>query len=200
MTKIKICGLRTIEDVQIVNDLKPDYIGFVFAPKSKRYVTPAQGKALKANLAVAIKAVGVFVNAPLELLELLLKTDVIDIVQLHGQEDEAYIAALRRLTDKPVVQAFRVESMVDIRKAEASSADYVLLDHGPGGTGHCFDWKLATSLNSPFFLAGGLNQHNVSQAIQQVSPFAVDTSSGVEVDSYKDYHKIKKFIQAVRER
>lgn len=198
MTKIKICGLRSLADIAIANELKPDYIGFVFASKSKRYLTPAQAKHLKSHLSDGILAVGVFVNAPLEEIRALASSDVIDIIQLHGQEDEAYLAALRRLTKKPVLQAFRIERMADIEKAAASSADFVLLDNGPGGTGQRFDWSLAEKLDRPFFLAGGLDGQNVSQAIRQARPYAVDTSSGVEENSCKDHEKAKQFISAAR--
>ena len=198
MTKIKICGLRTLADIQMVNELAPDYIGFVFAAKSKRYVTPEQAQALRAQLSKGIKATGVFVNAPLNLIGALTAQDLIDVVQLHGQEDAAYVAALKHIADKPVMQAFCIKAPDDIASAAASLADMILLDHGAGGTGHSFDWSLTAQLNRPFFLAGGLASHNVRAAIEQVRPYAVDTSSGVETGAQKDYDKVQQFIASVR--
>lgn len=198
MTKIKICGLKRLEDVAFANELLPDYIGFVFAQKSKRYVSPSQCKALRNALSKQILAVGVLVDAPLDFVQSLLADSLIDIIQLHGHENEAYITDLRKLTDKPIIKAFRVDTAQDIEVATASNADYILIDNGQGGTGERFDWSLATKMNRQFFLAGGLTPQNVRSAIQQIQPYAVDTSSGVETDGIKDYLKMEKFIQAVR--
>ena len=126
MTKIKFCGLTRAEDIAAANALKPEYIGFVFAPKSKRYVSPQQAALLRARLDPAIKAVGVFVNEPPEAVALLLNENIIDIAQLHGQEDAAYLARLRSLTAKPLWQAFRAETAAGLAAAARSPAD-------PGG-------------------------------------------------------------------
>ena len=128
MTKIKLCGLSRPEDIQAANALQPACVGFVFAPKSKRYVTPAQAADLKKGLDPAIRAVGVFVNAPPEEAAALANEGVIDLIQLHGGEGEAYLQALRALTPKPILQAFRVDTAADVAAAEASGADLVLLD------------------------------------------------------------------------
>ena len=135
MTKIKLCGLSRPEDIQAANALQPACVGFVFAPKSKRYVTPAQAADLKRGLDPAIRAVGVFVNAPPEEAATLANEGVIDLIQLHGGEREAYLQTLRALTPKPILQAFRVDTAADVAAAEASGADLVLLDAGEGGTG-----------------------------------------------------------------
>ena len=133
MTKIKFCGLTRAEDIAAANALKPEYIGFVFAPKSKRYVSPQQAALLRAQLNPAIKAVGVFVNEPPEVVARLLNEKLIDIAQLHGQEDAAYLARLRSLTAKPLWQAFRAENAAGLAAAARSTADMVLLDSGAGG-------------------------------------------------------------------
>lgn len=199
MTKIKLCGLSRPEDIQIANTLRPDYIGFVFAPKSKRFVPPARAAALKALLPEEIRAVGVFVREdPWHVAELL-RQGVIDMAQLHGGEDDAYIARLRELTDKPIIQAFRVDSAEDVGRAQRSPADYILLDSGAGGTGTTFDWSLLKTIHRPWFLAGGLDPDNVAQAVKRYRPWAVDVSSGIETDGRKDPEKMKRFVEQVRE-
>lgn len=199
MTKIKICGLRRLEDVRMVNRYRPEYIGLNFAPASRRYVTEEEGAALAAALDPSIVRVGVFVNAPPEQILRLLEKGVIQMVQLHGQENEAYLAALRQRTSRPILQAFRVETKADVSRAAASSADCILLDGGAGGSGQAFDWSLLGQVTRPFFLAGGLHPGNVRSAVETLRPYAADVSSGVETDGWKDEEKIKQFIQAVRE-
>ena len=176
----------------------PDYIGFVFAQKSKRYVSPERAKALREGLDSNIRAVGVFVNEAPEVVADLLNTGVIDLAQLHGGEDEEYINALRGLTDKPLIKAFRVDGYADLEKARQSSADYVLLDNGAGGTGTAFDWALLNGFDRPYFLAGGLGPGNVRQAVKALVPFAVDVSSGIETNGGKDYTKMTAFVNAAR--
>lgn len=197
-TKIKICGLTRAQDIRTANALQLDYIGFVFAPKSKRFVPPEQAKQLRRQLAPGIRAVGVFVNAPPEQIAALLADGTIDIAQLHGQEDASYIARLRSLTHTPIWQAFRIESTEDISRANASPADLVLLDHGAGGTGERFDWVLLHGMARPFVLAGGLTPQNAAEAIAQARPYAVDTSSGCETNGVKDPAKMLAFVNAVR--
>ena len=198
MTKIKLCGLSRPCDIEWANALMPDYIGFVFARKSRRYVMPETAKELRGKLGPAIQAVGVFVNESPEVVAVLLNDGIIDLAQLHGGEDEAYITALRRLTDRPLIQAFRVESRADLDRARRSSADHILLDNGAGGTGTAFDWALLKEFDRPYFLAGGLSPENVAQAVKAVHPFAVDVSSGIETDGVKDYKKMTAFVSAVR--
>lgn len=198
MTKIKFCGMMRAADIAAANALHPDYIGFVFAPGSRRAVTPEQAAALKAQLAPDIRAVGVFVNAPPAQIAALLAAGTIDIAQLHGQEDEAYLQALRALTDKPVIKAFRVDTAADLKRAAAFPADGLLLDSGAGGTGTAFDWTLLRDFKRPYFLAGGLSAENVGKAIQKYRPYAVDVSSGIETDGKKDAKKMAAFAAAVR--
>lgn len=197
MTRIKFCGLCRPCDMKAANELKPEYIGFVFAPKSKRYVPPETAKQLRQLLAPGIQAVGVFVNENPENIGALLNGGVIDLAQLHGDEDEDYIRRLRGLTRKPLIQAFPIVTAKDIEKAQRSTAEYVLLDTG-AGTGRVFDWKLTESINRPYFLAGGLDRENVQSAIQRLHPYGVDVSSGIETNGRKDITKMMSFAAAVR--
>lgn len=197
MTKIKFCGLTRACDIEAANELKPAYVGFVFAPKSRRYLTPEKAATFKHLLDPHIQAVGVFVNESPEKIARLLDCGIIDMVQLHGREDEAYIGRLRRLTDRPILQAFRIESSDDLIAAERCTADLILLDSG-AGTGTVFDWKLIQNINRPYFLAGGLSPANVGKAIATCHPFAVDVSSGIETDGVKDKTKMAAFAAAVR--
>lgn len=198
MTKIKLCGLTRSRDIEAANRLMPDYIGFVFAQKSRRYIGEEAAAARKAQLNPTIRAVGVFVNAPVRQVAGLLERGVIDLAQLHGQEDEAYIAALRNLTERPIIQAFRIDTAEDVDRANASSADFVLLDSGSGGTGTAFDWSLLQKISRPYFLAGGLHPGNVGPAVSALKPYAVDVSSGIETDGVKDEAKMTAFVEAVK--
>lgn len=197
MTKIKLCGLSRSCDIEAANELKPEYIGFVFASKSKRYVTREKAMVLKSRLSPEIQAVGVFVNEDPKNVAELLHSGIIDLAQLHGDEDEEYISRLRLLTDKPIIKAFRMKTANDIKIAEQSTADYILLDSG-AGTGTVFDWDLVKSIRRPYFLAGGLDVGNVAAAIKALHPFAVDVSSGIEANGVKDKTKMAAFAAAVR--
>ena len=198
MSRIKLCGLMKVEDIQTANELCPDYIGFVFAEKSRRYISPEQAASFKSILSLIIKAVGVFVNESAENVAKLLNENVIDIAQLHGNESEDYIKKLRALTDKPIIKAFGIANENDVILAEKSSADYILLDSVGGGTGKAFDWGLIKNVTRPYFLAGGFDSENVSDAINLLNPFAVDVSSGIETDGIKDKNKMKNFVDTVR--
>ena len=197
MTRIKLCGLTRPCDIGYANELLPEYIGFVFAPKSRRYVSADKACVLKQALSPEIKAVGVFVNETPEQIATLTDKGIIDMIQLHGNEDEAYIEKLRALTDKPIIKAFRIETVADVEKAVQSTADAILLDSG-AGTGKVFNWKLLADIKRPYFLAGGLALNNIKQALQQLTPDAVDVSSGIETDGDKDKEKMAAFIAAVR--
>lgn len=197
MTRIKLCGLSRLCDIEAANELKPEYIGFVFAPKSKRHITSEKAEELKRLLAPEIIAVGVFVDETPNAIAELLNNGVIDMAQLHGKEGEVYLEELRALTDKPIIKAFRIETAADISDAEHSSADYILLDSG-AGTGTVFDWKLIRNIKRPYFLAGGLSPDNVEKAVNMFRPYAVDVSSGIETDGLKDKTKMAAFVAAVR--
>lgn len=196
MTKVKICGLSRECDIDYANILMPDYIGFVFA-KSKRQVTIEQAKLLKNKTNSAIKIVGVFVNEDIERVVKIADDSIIDMIQLHGSEDECYIENLRKITKLPIIQAFKVENKSDLEKAEKSSADYILLDNGSGGTGESFDWKYIENINREYFLAGGINLDNLKEAISYNS-YAIDLSSGVETLGFKDFSKMQKVIDTIR--
>lgn len=197
MTRIKLCGLSRPQDIREVNRLKPQWIGFVFAPGSRRYVSFQQAKVLKALLSPEIQAVGVFVREKVETVAGLLNSGAIDLAQLHGGEDEDYIRRLRDLTGKPIIQALPIASAQDVLKAEQSAADYILLDSG-AGTGTVFDWELIQNVGRPYFLAGGLGPRNVEHAVERLHPYAVDVSSGIETDGVKDPNKMAAFVAAVR--
>ena len=187
MTKMKLCGLFRPCDIDAANELKPEYIGFVFARKSRRYVTPEEAAELKKLLDPDIQAVGVFVNEAAERIAALLNKGIIDIAQLHGAEDENDINQLRTLTDKPIIKAFCIKESEDITDAESCLADYILLD-----------WKKIQNIQRPYFLAGGLSIDNVENAVRQLNPYAVDVSSGIETDGLKDKTKMAAFVAAVR--
>lgn len=199
MTKIKICGLRRLRDIEAVNAARPDFAGFVVeVPGSRRSVDKRELRELAGRLEEGILSVGVFVNAPPELVAELLEEGTLDLAQLHGQEDEIYMAELRRLTEKPLIQAFSIQTGQDAEQALESRADYLLLDQGRGGTGQTFDWSLLPEINRPFFLAGGLGEENLERAIRQVRPWAVDLSSSLETDGQKDPEKILRAVDLVR--
>ncbi|MDO4168110.1 MAG: phosphoribosylanthranilate isomerase [Eubacteriales bacterium] len=206
-TKIKVCGLRRMEDVDYVNVWKPDYIGFILAEGFRRQITPAQAERLAERLDTQIQRVGVFVNQPVAFVSDLLDRGIIQWAQLHGEEDETYIQSLReacqnRGCQAGILKAVRVRTAEDIRQAQGYTADYLLLDawsaKGAGGNGKTFDWSLINQVNRPFFLAGGLGPDNVAEAIRTVRPYGVDASSSLETDGYKDLDKVKQFITAAR--
>jgi len=209
-TKIKICGLRRLEDATYVNNFKPDYVGFVFA-KSKRQVTKELAEKLKNDLDPDIIRVGVFVNQPLDWVADLVNRDIISYAQLHGDEDHEYITKLRssisnngadRDRKTGIIKAVRVKEELDIDRANSYDCDYILLDtysvECEGGNGKTFDWSMIKKMKKPFFLAGGINKMNVLQAIQTEKPYGVDASSGLETDGYKDVEKIKEFVEKIR--
>ena len=212
MVKIKICGLRRKEDIEMVNKYKPDYIGFVFA-ESPRKVSYEEAKELSGLLSDGIVHVGVFVNEHMKLIVDLFDDGIIKIAQLHGDEDEKYI---RNLKDKsieqtgkeiPVINAIEIKDISNdvidddynnkLLEWRDSASDYFILDSGKG-SGKTFDWNLIDKSSEFFknsiFLAGGLNSENLSSAIEEFNPFAVDLSSSVETDGFKDEDKIKEII------
>ena len=198
MTKIKMCGLSRIEDIEAANAIKPDYIGFVFAEISKRRVSALEASKLKSKLDPDIKAVGVFLDDKLDFVASMLNLGIVDVVQLHGSEDEEYIERVRQITSKPIIKAFIIRSKEDVERAEKSTADYILLDGGKG-EGKVFDWSLLKDIKRPYFLAGGLNPVNASDAVKALKPYAVDVSTGIETDGVKDKEKMTAFADAVRE-
>ena len=196
--KIKICGLTRLEDIEAANALLPDYIGFVFWERSKRNVSKEQAKELKSRLDSRIKAVGVFVDAEIDFIADLVSCGIIDVAQLHGSEDEDYISQLReRLGGAEIIKAFNINKIESFDEAEKSSADHIMIDSGKG-SGITFDWSKLERLKRPYFLAGGLSIENISEVLENIKPFAVDVSSGVETDGLKDRAKMKRFVESVR--
>ena len=197
MTKIKICGLMSAQDARFANEVRPDFAGMILSAGFRRSVSAETAAAIRAALDPQIPAVGVFVDAPAADIAAFVTSGIIQIVQLHGHEDAAYLAALRQMTDVPVWQAFRIRNAEDVRQAEQSAADTVLLDSGTG-TGKAFDWSLLSGITRPYFLAGGLNPENAADAVGTLHPAGVDVSSGVETDGRKDFQKMRAFVRAVR--
>ena len=221
-TKIKICGLRRPEDIEAVNKYKPEYVGFVFYKKSKRYVTEEQAEKLRELLDEKISSAGVFVNADKAEILRLMRKGIISVAQLHGNESEDYIRELKEELQKPgifsdrkeymtggeIIKAFVFKNLKEedavrksawriLEEAGKSPADYILFDNGYG-SGETFDWSILRDFDKPYFLAGGLNPDNVSGAVKMLHPYAVDVSSGVEEDGYKNPEKIREFIEKVR--
>lgn len=197
-TRIKCCGMFRAQDVAAVNAARPDYCGFVVnVPSSHRSVSIEQLRELRALLDPGIIAVGVFVDEDAHTIAQLCNEGVLDMVQLHGAEDESYMAALHAHTEAPIIKAFKVRTTADIEAANESSADYVLLDGG-AGDGKLFDWNLLAHAERPYFLAGGLTPETIPQAVATYAPFAVDISSGIETNKVKDADKIRAAVAAVR--
>ena len=197
--KIKICGLMRPEDIDAVNEYRPDLAGFILARGRRRSLTDQQMRELVRALRPEIQSVAVFLDQDPAWIAELAAQDLMDVIQLHGQESNEEIRFLRENTDKKIIKAFRIEKADDIRKAQESEAALVLLDSGAGGTGEVFDWSLIRQIHRPYILAGGLDPENVRAALEQMHPYAVDVSSGVETAHCKDPEKIRRFIRAVRE-
>lgn len=199
MTRVKICGLRRREDVEAVNRALPDFVGFVFA-KSRRRITPELAASLKNQLDPHIEVVGVFVNQNIEVIRDLYRSGIIDLAQLHGDENREYIERLRQCCGCRVIKALSVGSALP---PLPQKTDYLLFDTQSalrGGGGTPFDWDLLKSYQGPpYFLAGGLSAQNVRAAVNATAPFCVDVSSGVETDGWKDRDKIAEFVRLVKE-
>ena len=206
MTRVKICGLSRPEDIFQANKLKSDYIGFVFYPKSKRAVTQSQAALLKAMLDKEIKAVGVFVNADIAFIEKLAQLRIIDLVQLHGDEDSLYIQELRKRVYIPIIKAIRVQGEESLQNLRNYQVDFFLFDtYKPGqygGTGERFNLELeGVTIPKPYFIAGGLDASNVAHVIaENPHAYAVDVSGGVEdsATGLKDAQKMADFVAQVK--
>lgn len=191
MTRVKICGLRRREDADYCNRYGADYAGFVFWKGSRRFVSPAAAKDVSDNLLPRIVPVGVFVDEDVRVISSIADSGTIRMVQLHGDEDQEYIDLLKENVNIPIIRAYRPGC------SRRFHADYSMFDGG-AGDGKTFDWSSLKDVHGPFFLAGGLSAENVPDAIRTLRPFAVDVSTGVETDGYKDPEKIRLFIEAVR--
>lgn len=196
--KIKFCGLYQDVHIAYANEIKPDYVGFVFWNKSRRYVTADKARELRHQLNSGIQVVGVFVAEDIDRIIDLYQSGIIDMAQLHGAEDDIYIKRLQEI-GIPVIKAYVVSNNSDIIvQAQNSIADYVLFDAGKGD-GKTFDWELLSDFNRDYFLAGGLNLSNIREVTQNIKPFAVDVSSGIETDGEKDKSKMKEFARVIRD-
>lgn len=197
---IKCCGMTREVDMHAVNDAAPQFCGFIINfPKSHRNVDLERAEELASMLSDDIYPVGVFVNEPIETIIKMVRHGIITTVQLHGDEDEDYVNAVRDdACPSAIIKAFTVRTEEDVERACQSSADMILLDSGKG-SGETFDWSICSKATRPFILAGGLSPDNVAQAIQQVHPWAVDMSSGLETDGLKDETKIAKAVAIVKE-
>lgn len=193
--KIKICGISRIEDIEYVNQSKPDYIGFVFA-KSSRQISYQQASFLKNKLNQSIQVVGVFVDESIDTIMSLVENNIIDLIQLHGHETNEYITQLKTLTNIPIIKAIPIKEKHDLINIDIP-ADYYLLDYQKAGSGQSFDWSYITKLNKPFFLAGGINLSNIDQA-KTIHCYGIDVSSGVETNGYKDKYKINEIVRRVK--
>lgn len=202
MNRIKICGIRREEDVRYLNESLPDYAGFIFAD-TRRKVTPEQAQELRQMMDRRISVFGVFVNAEHAFICERVREGSIDVVQLHGDETEEDIQLLRKEISVPIVKAVRVREAADIEAADRLSCDFLLLDTYSrsqyGGTGKTFAWDIIPKkLEHPFFLAGGLDENNIREAMECVDCYGMDVSGGVETDGVKDREKIKRIIEIVR--
>lgn len=205
MSKIKICGMQRIEDIETVNEFLPDFAGFIMSAQEKfrRQISVEKARALSQKLNPDIKAVGVFVDEPIEFIGDICSEGIIDLVQLHGHEDNDYMNALAKNVKIPIIKAVHVKNSNEITEAQKLDCDYLLLDTAYkdkiGGGGQKFNWNLIPkNVSKPFFLAGGLSAENIKQAIETVNPYAVDLSSSVETDGYKDREKVREVIDIVR--
>lgn len=203
MTLAKICGLKTPDAIESAIYGCADFVGFVFHPQSPRFVDISVAAYLAHYIPPSLKVVGLFVDAPMDVMAQTMANVRLDMIQLHGAESPADIRAIKDRFQKPIIKSLSVSSAADITKAEdyIGVADWLLLDSGGGGTGTPFDWGLLDGFRPPipWMLAGGLHQGNVREAIERFKPDAVDVSSGVEsARGVKDPDKIRAFLAAVK--
>lgn len=197
MTKVKLCGLMSAEDAQNCNQVSPDIAGTILSPGFRRSVNAKTAREIRKALDDSIPLTGVFVNAQIAEIAAFAERGIIQIVQLHGDEDAAYIRDLRMVCPLPIIKAYRIAAAEDVRRAADSDADIVLLDSGTG-TGKAFDHALLGAFPRPYILAGGLTPQNVAEAIAAHHPYGVDTSSGIETDGVKDLAKMRDFTVNAR--
>lgn len=196
MTKIKLCGLMHEEDARAANEAHPDWVGLVF-DEGRHFVSDDKAAAIRRALSPAIPAVGVFVRDDPAHIETLVSSGIIQYVQLHGGESEDYIRKLKKVISVPVIRVVSVRTKEDVLIAAQTEAEYLLLDHGKGGTGKSFDWSMIPSIKKPWFMAGGIGLSNIRKALSY-HPYAVDISSGAETDGHKDPIKMKQLVDIVR--
>mgnify|MGYP002626840550 CR=1 FL=1 len=200
MAKIKICGLKSLDDICYVNEAGIDFAGFIFASKSKRCIDKKLAQCMKQALNKDIKSVGVFVNEEINIIKDIAEQKIIDLIQLHGNETNEYIKELHIETNLPVIKAFKADEKLN-KNMENTFADYVLIDSNDGnkfgGTGKTFDYKIIPKTNKLIFLAGGLNANNIKNAIK-INPYCFDINSGVEINGKKNKNKILEIVKIIR--
>lgn len=184
MTKIKLCGMQKEAHIEWANEAGCDYIGFIFAP-SRRQISRTVAANLRKRVSSSISVVGVFADESIEHIARIANEGTIDLIQLHGRENGAYLADLRSYCSLPIIKAVCNPHTTE---RVPFPADFILLDGAKGGSGEVFDWNQATGYDKPIFLAGGLHTGNLAQAIRKVSPYAVDLSSGLEEHGEKQRH------------
>jgi phosphoribosylanthranilate isomerase len=202
--KVKMCGMRREEDIIYANEIRPDYVGFIFAD-SKRYISPEMAEKFRKGLNENIKVVGVFVNEDVKRMAEIAKKVPLDVIQLHGEERKEDILELKKLlgSEVQIWKAVRVRKREDVIKAMQLPAEKILLDSFAknmyGGTGKLLDISLLTgmSFSKPYFLAGGLNTENIGDIIKKIHPYGIDLSGGIETDGKKDQKKMKKIMEIV---
>ncbi len=199
--KIKICGLKSLEDISFINEAQVDFAGFIFAKESKRRISLNQAIEMKKSLSENIQSIGVFVNEKIETILDVTNAKVIEIIQLHGNEDNEYINILKSKTDLKIIKAFKADENLKYN-IDNTLADFVLIDsynkNNFGGTGEVFDWGLIPETDKKIFLAGGLNAQNISEAMKETNSYCVDINSGVETDGKKDKNKIFEITKLVK--
>lgn len=199
MSRIKFCGLFRSEDIEYANRLKPNYIGFILARKGHRQISHEKAARLKRMLDPSIQAVGVFIDEEPEIIAGLVRNGVVDLVQLHGNESNEYIRYLKDMIPEiPLIKAFAIRKEEDVRNALDSEADYILLDSKDSGSGESFAWNWIGRIDRPYFLAGGINEKNIREALG-LKPYSLDLSSGIETDRIKDFEKMKRIQVLVKE-
>lgn len=196
MTKIKICGLVRPEDAAAANRAMPDWVGLVF-DKGRHFVTDRRAENIRSILDPAIPAVGVFVKEDPDRIISLVRRGIIQYVQLHGGESEEYLLHLKNKLCCPFIRAVSVKETADILQWKNSAADFLLLDHGKGGTGKSFNWSKIPPLEKPWFMAGGIGVCNLETALSY-HPYGVDISSGAETNGIKDAEKMERLVKMVR--
>ena len=197
MSKIKFCGIKPDSDLDYINQLAPDYIGMVFVHKSKRVVTFEEAQKISQTLRPEITKVGVFVDAPESFIAKLVNHQIIQVIQLHGSENEATIRHYQQSLKIPVIKAFGIQTPDDVKKAIQSSADYLLFDYKVAGSGKTFDWRYIQEVKRDYFLAGGINSENLKDALS-LNPYAIDLSSAIETNGRKDNQKMTTIINIMR--
>ncbi len=196
MTKIKICGLTSVGEAAAANAARPDFVGVVF-DCGRHFVSDETAAAIRRKLSSDIPLVGVFANDdPRHIIDLV-RAGTIQYVQLHGEEPESYLLALKKEISVPFIRVISVKTGEEVAAAGETAAEFLLLDNGRGGTGRAFDWTRIPFVSKPWFLAGGIGLSNIEEALSY-HPYAVDISTGAETDGRKDPEKMRRLVEIVR--